>query len=206
MTKKKRVNALFIKNVKEKGKYPDSRGLVLVVEASGSKRWVQRLTIHGKRRDLGLGSAQTVSLSDARTIAYENLKIARSGGDPTSEKKKTKQIPKFEEAALIVYNMRKETWRNPKHAAQFLSTLRTYAYPKIGKKPVSEITSKDIHNVLEPIWVNKHETASRVLQRISVIMQWATTQQYCLFDPSQHVTRGLSKVSKAPKTSKVSSV
>jgi len=195
----KSLTAKEVEKLDKKGKYHDLHGLFLRIEDSGSKRWVQRLTINGRRREIGLGSVKTLSLAKAREIALENLKCAREGRDPIAEKTQSHSIPSFEQACQIVFDMRKATWRNPKHAAQFMRTLETYAFPKIGKKSVSDITAADIIAVLEPIWVKKHETATRIRQRIGVVMQWSVAQQYCAFDPTQHVAKGLPKVSKTLK-------
>ena len=98
-----------------------------------------------------------------------------------SEKREAKEavrnpspsVPTFAEAAVRVIDLRRPTWSNPKHAAQWQSTLETYAFPLIGKKDVDEITSSDVLSVLEPIWTLKNETASRVRQRIEAVMDWA---------------------------------
>ncbi|MDC3286723.1 Arm DNA-binding domain-containing protein [Alphaproteobacteria bacterium] len=83
-----KLTAIFVKKAKEPGKYGDGNGLFLHVKLSGAKHWVQRLTVNGKRRDIGLGSASIFSLEDARTAARDNKRIARLGGDPLAEKYK----------------------------------------------------------------------------------------------------------------------
>ena len=146
-----KLTAAFVRTVTEPGKYYDEHGLYLRVEPSGSKRWVQRQTIGGRQREIGLGSAKLVTLAEARALAYENRRPARSGGDPIREKRRSRAVPTFEAAAREVHRLHLPTWRNAKHAAQFISTLETYAFPRVGEKPVSEIDTADVLAILTPI-------------------------------------------------------
>jgi hypothetical protein len=128
----KALSAAFVRSVTEPGYYGDGNCLFLVIDEHGSRKWVQRLTIHGKRRDLGLGSARLVSLAEARDEAFRLRKIARAGGDPLAQRRKERQVqivPTFEEAARQVHTERAKTFRNEKHAAQWISSLDTYAFP-----------------------------------------------------------------------------
>lgn len=193
MTSSTRLTAAKVRQLREPGKYFDGNGLFLRVEASGSKRWVQRVTIDGKRREIGLGSGHLVTLAEARDAALANLKIARSGGDPLAAKQSTVIAPSFNEAVEKVIELHAPTWSNAKHAAQFRNTLVTYAAPIIGRKPVSDITSADVLRVLTPIWTSKAETARRVKQRIGAIMKWAVAQGYRADDPSAALSQALPK-------------
>jgi len=116
----KALSAVFVRQVVEPGKYSDGNGLFLLVQPNGSKSWVQRITIRGKRRDIGLGGAGYVSLAEAREIALENKKLARAGGDPLQAKREAQAVLPFAEAARKVHEIHKPTWRNKKHAAQFI--------------------------------------------------------------------------------------
>ena len=174
----KALSAAFCRNVAEAGRYADGNGLYLHVDPSGARRWVQRLVIRGKSCGLGLGSFALVSLADAREAALANRKLARSGGDPLAAKRRARNMPTFEEAAAILLEQKRRTWRNAKHANDWPASLRLYAFPQIGDKLVSEITSADVLQILTPIWHDKPETARRVRQRIGAVMKWAVAMQH----------------------------
>lgn len=193
MTKSARLSAAKVRQALEPGKYYDGNGLFLRVEPTGSKRWVQRLTIHGKQREIGLGAADLVTLAEARDAAIENRKLARAGGDPLAAKRNRVAVPTFDEAVQKVIELYSPTWRNAKHAAQFRNTLVTYAGPIIGAKPVSEVTSADVLRVLTPIWTSKAETARRVKQRIGTVMKWAVAAGHRNDDPCATLTQALPK-------------
>ena len=114
-----KLTALQVKKVSEAGRYADGNCLYLYVEDHASKRWVLRLVVRGKRRDMGLGSVALVSLEEARDLARRYRKIAREGGDPFEERKisKGKHVT-FEQAALSVHELNAPAWRNKKHADQ----------------------------------------------------------------------------------------
>ena len=173
------------------GRHGDGDGLYLNIAPSGSKSWVQRIVIHRRRRDIGLGPYPAVSLDRARSIARENRSAVGQGRDPVAEKRRERgairdpapSIPTFSEAASRVIELRRPTWSNPKHAAQWQSTLQTYAFPLIGNKAVDAITSADVLEVLSAIWTGKPETASRVRQRVETVMDWAVAQGHRLDNP-----------------------
>lgn len=192
----KALSALFVKTANKPGKYFDGYGLYLLIRPNGSRFWLQRITIRNKRCEIGLGAATLVPLVEAREQAIENYKIARSGGDPISTRKQEKAILTFEEAAREVYRIHKPTWKNPKHAAQFISTLETYAFPRIGKIRISDVTANDILSVLTPIWNEKHETAKRLRQRIGLVLKWAIAKGWRLDNPADNVNQALPKVTR----------
>ncbi|MDA1072004.1 MAG: integrase arm-type DNA-binding domain-containing protein [Proteobacteria bacterium] len=169
------LSAVQVRNIKEPGKYADGNGLYLVVDPSGARRWVLRTVVQGKRRDIGLGSTRLVSLAEARTKARDMRKLAREGGDPLAARRAEQAIPTFKETAETVHGIRADGWRNPKHAAQWLKTLETYAYPAIGSRRVDHVDTADLEAILRPIWLAKPETARRVRQRIGTVLDWATT-------------------------------
>lgn len=202
--KRNSLSAVFVQSVQETGTYADGGGLNLRAEDSGAKFWFQRVTIDGKRRNLGLGGYPTASLAEARKAALVNSRMIREGRDPLAEKREAiaarnrPPTPTFAEASEIVIDMRRPTWTNAKHASQWASTLTTYAFPKIGPKPVTDITSADILSVLTPIWTAKPETASRVRQRMETVLDWAVAQGYRTDNPG---TRSIAKVlPKTPRT------
>ncbi len=137
-----------------------------MVDPSGAKRWLLRTTVRGKRSDIGLGGLSVVSLAEAREAAREMRRIARAGGDPLAERRKARAVvPTFEEAAREVYEARKGGWKNPKHRAQWITTLETYVFPTLGKRLVDRIETADVLKVLAPVWTTKAETARRLRQR-----------------------------------------
>ena len=179
-----KLTAKFVENVSESGKYYDQHGLFLHVRPSGAKKWLQRYTFNSRRREVGLGSAKIVSVATARRTAHQNLVLVSEGIDPIEDKKQNRLIPTFEAAARAVYEANRPTWRNAKHAAQFISTLETYAFPMIGSMGVNDINSSHILRVLSPIWVTKSETAKRVRQRLSTVFKYCVAQQWRNDDPA----------------------
>ena len=166
------------------GRHGDGNGLFLLVKPSGARSWVIRLTIKGQlnskggpfRTDFGLGSADLVDLQEARAKAFDYRRMARSGVNPKYSSAGV--VPTFEQAAREVHNERLPTWKNKKHADQFINTLRDYAFPKIGKRKVSEIGEPEVLSCLSPIWAEKHETAKRVAQRIKVVLDVSKSKGY----------------------------
>ena len=143
-----------------------------------SKHWVWRGTVNGTRRDLGLGAYPYVSLVDARQQAYEYRKIARTGGDPVTLKRKP-DVPAFAEAVETVISIHCEGWKDGgKSEKQWRASLRDYAMKRLGKRRVDQISTADVMAVLIPNWHTKNETMRRVRQRIGAVMRWAVAQGY----------------------------
>lgn len=191
--REKRLTAANIRAITKAGMHADGNGLYLKVDTSGSKRWVQRIMINGKRCDIGLGSASLITLTEAREAALQNRKAARAGEDPLATKKLSQAILTFKEAAEAVHALNKPTWRNEKHGDQWINTLDKFAFPFIGNKRVSTITSADILHVLSPIWNTHPETARRVKQRIGTVMKWTMAKGWRTDNPAEAVSQGLSK-------------
>lgn len=191
----KALTAVQVRQLKLPGRYADGNGLYLEVTAAGTKHWLLRLVVQGRRRDIGLGSTTLVPLVEAREKALFFRKIAREGGDPIAERYKLKPtIPTFREAAERVHAENAPSWKNPKHAAQWLTTVKTYAFPELGDRPVSEIDSPHLLRVLSPIWLAKPETARRLKQRLGTVFDWAKAAGYRQGDnPIEGVERGLPK-------------
>ena len=161
-------------------------GLMLAVKPSGSKSWIQRIVVKGKRRSMGLGGFPLVTLAEARDMAFANRRIARRGGDPFAGRQRANpSVPTFAAAAAKVVDVRAEAWKNAgRSRAQWQSSLAAYAFPAIGDKPVDAIAASDVMAVLAPIWSAKRVTAGRVRQRISAVMQWAVAHGYRADDPA----------------------
>ena len=178
-----RLNMHFVRKVTLPGKYYDENGLILLVKATGAKSWVQRLTICGRRRDLGLGPYPLVTLGEARQAAYDNRKLALVGGDPRALRDK-RATPTFREAAATVIELHSPNWRNAKSVTAWESTLKSYAYPKIGDMPVDAIEPADVTQCLLPIWNTKRETARKTRQRIATVMKWAIAEGHRKDNPA----------------------
>ncbi|MDR7039168.1 integrase [Methylobacterium sp. BE186] len=191
----KALTNVQVRALKVPGRYADGNGLYLVVEPSGSKRWLLRTVVQGRRRDIGLGGAALVTIAEAREKALSYRKLARDGGDPLAERSRAQvAVPTFAEAAEQVHAEHKASWKNAKHAAQWVTTLRTYANPHLGAKRIDQIDSPDVLRVLSPIWLTKPETARRVRQRIKTVLDWAKAAGHRSGDnPVEGVTKGLPK-------------
>ena len=166
-----KLNAIQVKTITRPGRHGDGDGLYLLVKPTGAKSWVQRIVVDGRRRDIGLGSYPSVSLSKAREVAAANRVTVAEGKDPLLQRRK-KSIPTFREAAIKVHAANLPRWRNGKHTASWLQTLEKHAFPILGDMPVDRIESSHVLNVLEPIWGIHPETARRVRQRIRTVLKW----------------------------------
>lgn len=168
------LTATFLRQVRTPGRYGDGQGLYLLVDPSGASRWVLRIQANKRRRDVGLGSASIVTLAEARDLAHEIRRKTRQGEDPVAARRAEREgVPTFEQIARTVHAANLKTWRNGKHTAQWISTLEAYAFPILGKLPVHIIGTGDILKVLTPIWTEKPETARRVMQRLSLVLDHA---------------------------------
>ena len=182
----KALSAAFIRSAPP-GRHADGNGLYLFVQPSGTRSWIQRLLVRGRRRELGLGSVALVPLAEAREKALANRKLARQGGDPLAEKRRSQGIPTFAEAAMRVLEQKRNGWRNPKHSREWLSSLSRFAFPRIGKMSVSEVTSADVLEILTPIWHRKVATAKRVRQRLRAVLEWAVAMEYRHDNPCDRI-------------------
>ena len=190
-----KLTAKFIQAITKPGRYYDDAapGLFLFAQSHTRKgdgetmirlSFVQRLTVEGKRRDIGLGSPKwgAVTLTEARARAIANYRIARNGGDPREGKA---TIPSFADAADKVIAAHAETWKDGgKSEKQWRSSLATYVYPAIGRKSVAKVTTADVLALLMPHWSSKRETMRRVKQRISRVMQWSIAEGHRADDPA----------------------
>ncbi|MCV2865008.1 tyrosine-type recombinase/integrase [Albidovulum sediminicola] len=195
----KALTAQFVKTATKPGKHFDGHGLYLRVAENGSRYWVQRIVIRGKRCELGLGNADLVSLAEARELALTNRKLARAGGDPLRARHEAAAILTFEEAARKVHELHRPTWRNKKHAQDFIASLETYAFPKLGRLRSTDVATADVLAVLMPIWTEKAETARRVRQRIGTVMKWTIAQGWRQDNPAENISQALPRVAKRPE-------
>jgi integrase len=197
------LNARAVQTLKANGRVrriADGGGLYLTIAPTGLKTWVLRVVVKGKRCDLGLGSASLVTLAEARDDARRLRKIARAGGDPLAERRhERRHLPSFRAAAEAVHQALSPTFRNPKHASQWLSSLG-YVLTEFGTKRVDAVTTADIMTALEPHWLVRQETSRRVLQRVRKIFEWCKGKGYRVGDnPTQGVANVMPKQSRIVK-------
>lgn len=161
-------------------------GLALQVTATGARSWILRVTIDGKRRDMGLGSFPDVSLSIARQAAREARAKISNGRDPIEEGRAARAAlagaraaaVTFERAATLYVEAQESGWRGAKHAVQWRTVMEAYAYPVIGAMNVEAVKLPHVMQVLEPIWRSKTQTASRLRGRIESVLDWAAARGY----------------------------
>jgi len=169
-----KLSAAQIRALTKPGRYMDGDGLSLLLTAPRKGYWVLRATINGRRRDIGLGPLDLVTLAEARELAIDMRRDIQRGIDPIEERKRQKiEILTFKAAAEKVHTEQKATWKNGKHQDQWINTLETYAFPKLGDRLVNDIEGPLIREVLLDFWLEKPETARRVKQRIGVVLDWA---------------------------------
>ena len=154
----------------------------------GSKSWLQRIVIDGRRRDIGLGGYPAVGLAEAQGLAVANRTAIAGGHDPVAEKRRP-ATPTFREAARQVHQANLPRWRNRKHAA-WLKTLEHYAFPIMGNLPVDRVGRLEVLGVLTPIWSSRPETARRVRQRIRTVMRWAMAHGFIENNPAGEAIDG----------------
>ncbi len=181
-----KLTALGVAKLKAPGMYGDGGGLWLQVTGKGAKSWIFRFTLRGKSREMGLGSAGTFSLAEARDKALTCRKLCYEGIDPIEMRRGQRQDAAIEAAKAITFRTcaeryveaHKAGWRNAKHAAQWTATLEAYAFPVFGALPVAAVDTGLVMQALQPIWTTKAETATRVRGRVEAILDWATTHSY----------------------------
>ena len=172
-----RLTAARVKSITKPGRYGDGGTLFLVVAPRGSKSWVQRITIDGRRRDIGLGGYPFVGLAAARQKAVDNRAAIMAGRDPLAEKRRS-SMPTFRQAARRTCDALSPGWRNRKHTVGWMQSLERHAFPVIGDVSVDRIAREDVLRVLTPIWSSRPETARRVRQRIRATLRWAWAHGY----------------------------
>ncbi len=180
----RRAAGLTVREVETKGPglWADGRGLYLHVTRSGTRSWIYRYQLDGKRRDMGLGPVEPANeLAHARDRLEKLRALTREGIDPIDAKRKAKleriaaqaKAMTFAECCAAYIAANEAAWRNSKHRAQWSVTLQTYAYPVMGELPVASIDTALVLRAVEPIWNTKSETASRLRGRIENVLDWA---------------------------------
>jgi integrase len=176
-----KLNPSKVKNATKPGLYGDGGGLYLNVGPTGGKSWIFRFMLRGKAREMGLGPLHTIGLAEARERAMMARRLRLDGTDPLDAKHAEKARRAAEAAAAVTFKAAAQSyvkahraaWRNEKHAWQWTATLEAHVYPVIGELPVAAVDTGHITRILEPIWVNKSETAARVRGRIEAVLDYA---------------------------------
>lgn len=174
------------------GRHADMHGLYLLVRDSGSRSWMLRIQHRGRRRDFGLGSADAVSLAEARIAVADYRRMIRDGLDPVKELGlRRKSAPTFEAVARACYEAMKEGWKGGEHPS-WMPSLENHVFPLIGKTRINDVDSAAVLGVLEPIWLTIPDTARRILQRIGTTLDYAHIKGLVPEEISlRSVTRGL---------------
>jgi len=177
-----------VTNLKTPGRYTDAlvKGLHIWVKPNQRKYWIFRFSHAGKQHNLSLGPFPALGIAEARLKAQQERDKLETGINPAELRKlsvinKSKDIPRphkalFKDFALNFVESKRAEWTNQKHGDQWIYTLEEFAFPVMGDKPIDEIETQDILDVLEPIWVTKTETAARLRGRIELILAAATTR------------------------------
>ena len=184
------LTALFVDGNPGSGKYYDLHGLVLIVRGGGSKYWEQRYTHKRRRRTVGIGPSPKVSLAAAREQALANLRLVRAGKDPIMEKHRD-NVPTFAQASAIVHMHLKPSWSSLIHSKIWIRCLEIHAFPKIGNRLVTEITTEELVSLLEPVLKKKPPMGHRTRQGIQAVMQWVCVNGY---RPDNPVGKRLTKL------------
>jgi hypothetical protein len=185
-----RLTALKVFKVKKPGMYADGAGLYLQVTGNGGdkvgKSSIYRFALHGKAREMGLGSLSTFGLAEARAKATECRRLTYQGIDPiearrTERTKAALDVGKsltFGECTGQYIAAQRAGWRNAKHAAQWSATIKTYSEPVIGALPVQGVDTALVMKIVEPLWSKEPETASRLRGRIEAVLDWAAVRGF----------------------------
>ena len=160
-------------------------GLHLHVDGP-AKSWVLRIKVGSKRREAGLGPYPEIGLAKARELAADFREKVRQGRDPIAERQQAQRALTeaqeraitFEQAAEKHHRMKAAEFRSAKHQADWINSLKMHAFPEIGAVPIADLDHNHVLRVLQPIWLEKTETATRVRQRIETVVDWAKVSGY----------------------------
>ena len=186
-----KLTAKSVTQISEPGRYGDGNGLYLLVTPGGTKSWVQRIQVRGKRTDKGLGGVAKVSLASARKTVTANLGAIQNGKNPFEAGhvpapitvKETPAIPTFADAARVVYALNLDEW-GAATAKRWLRRLEIHAFSTLADRDVAEITRADLADLLTPLRAENHETARKVRQALAKVFRWARAHDYRIDDPA----------------------
>ncbi len=209
----KELSSLEVKRLEHPGKGRNATfavggvsGLLLQITPNGGRSWVLRTKVGDKRREIGLGGYPSVTLAQAREKAREARLGIEGGKDPVAERKAARSALTaaqrmnltFEEAVERCLASKLDAFKNDKHRKQWAATLKTYAVPELGSTYVNDIAVQDVLRVLEPIWLSKTETASRLRGRIEAVLSWATVAGHRTGDNPARWSGNLKELLPAP--------
>lgn len=174
------LHRLSVKTVETKppGKHADGGGLWLHRRADGGGQWFLRVVVHGRRREMGLGGVDDLTLAEVREEAAKWRKLAKAGSDPIKVREKERRdaarnLHILDDVALDAYESRKAELKDDGKAGRWFTPLSLHVLPKLGKLPVADIDQLDIRNTLAPIWHTKADTARKAMNRLSIVMKHA---------------------------------
>jgi integrase len=181
-----RLTALKVQKIKTAGYHADGGGLWLQVSGKNAKSWIYRYSLRGRTREMGLGSTSRVTLAEARGERDRYNRLIREHVDPIEHRKRQRAEAALNERATITFKEAAAAYtaahraglKNRKSAAQWVSTLATYAEPVIGNLSVRDVNTGHIHRILEPIWSTKSVTASNLRGRVEAVLDWARVKGY----------------------------
>jgi integrase len=201
-----RLSPAFIRKAPP-GKWCDGAGLWLVVRDDGGAQWVLRVTVHGRRREMGLGGYPSLGLAEARKLAERWRNVAAMGRDPVKEREAEARAARREDISLAIlttdtFEARKAELKDDGAAGRWLSPLNIHVLPKLGKVPVTDLDQRDIRDCLAPIWHTKADTARKALNRLSIVLRHAaalgldvdlqaTDKAKALLGKSRHVPKNI---------------
>ena len=201
-----RLSARFL-NSAPVGKHCDGAGLWLVKRDTGGAQWVLRVTVHGRRREMGLGGYPKLGLADARKLAERWRNVAAGGRDPVKEREREQRAARREDITLTIlttdaFEARKAELKGDGKAGRWLSPLTIHVLPKLGKVPVTDLDQRDIRDCLAPIWHTKADTARKAMNRLSIVIKHAaalgldvdlqaTEKAKALLGKSRHVAKNI---------------
>jgi integrase len=180
------LTAKRVEREKRPGRYRDDRNLYLVVVNPNNRSWDFRYMVDGRERHMGLGPLHAVTLKEARERARAARLLLVDGIDPIDHRRaeraklaaaKAKALT-FREAAQAYFDQHEGKWRSAKHRAQFITTLKTYAYPVLGNMSVADIDTAAVLRAIEPHWLTKTETMNRTRGRVESVLDWASVRGY----------------------------
>jgi len=204
MRAKNKLSAGFIRTAPA-GKHSDGGGLWLIKREDGGAQWMQRVTVHGRRREMGLGGFPTLGLADARKLSERWRSMAAAGRDPIKERDAERRAARRENISLSIitedaFEARKAELKGDGKAGRWMTPLTLHVLPKLGKMPVTDIDQRDIRDTLAPIWHTKADTASKAMNRLSIVLRHAaalgldvdlqaTEKAKALLGKSRHVAK-----------------
>ena len=166
-----KLTAAAVRAAKQPGLHGDGGTLYLAVAPGGSKSWIQRVIVAGRRRDIGLGGCPVVSLAKARQRAMANRVAIADGMDPLAEKRRA-NTPTFRAAAVATFEANRPRWRSARTGCAWMQSLEKHAFPEIGGLRVNGIGQDDVRRILKPLWHTRPQLARKLRQRISATLQW----------------------------------